>query len=113
MEVTVTHHVDASEPDAQGAYEFYYEYDLYAFRDGNLKLTARSYIDSPGEAHFLNIERGGTPRLLRRGDLESALFSQAVAYLRNAGKHRLTWLSGRGSGYQPVPDTGTSQEYLG
>ena len=45
MDVQITHHVDASEPDAQGMYDYRYEYDLYTFREGGLALVARSYTD--------------------------------------------------------------------
>ena len=103
MDVTVTHHVDASEPDAQGAYEYYYEYDLYRFGDGGNALIARSYTGTGDEAHFLSIELRGVARLLRAADLKTPLFADAAAHLRAAGKLKLSWLSGRGNGYEPVP----------
>lgn len=102
MDVAITHHIDASEPDAQGAYDYYYEYDLYRFSDGENALIARSYTDTGDEAHFLSIELRGDARRLLEADLKMPLFADAAAHLRAAGKHKLSWLSGRGNGYEPV-----------
>lgn len=103
MQVVTTHQIDASEPDAQGQYEYYYEFDSYRFSEGRDTLFARSYTDAPEEAYFLSIERGGKSRLLRDADLETPLFVHAADHLRAAGKRTLTWLSGRGNGYEPLP----------
>lgn len=107
MRVDITHHIDTCEPDALGEYEYYYEYDIYRFSAGlsdqsGVTLVARSYGDTRDEAHFLSIELRGSPRLLRAADLQMPLFVEAVAYLRNAGKHKISWLSGRGNGYELV-----------
>lgn len=107
MRVDVTHHIDTCEPDALGQYEYYYEYDIYRFSadgEGNSDVTliARSYGDTRHEAHFLNVEVRGSARPLRDADLQTPLFVEAVAYLRNAGKHHISWLSGRGNGYELV-----------
>jgi hypothetical protein len=68
MEVTTTHHIDASEPDAKGMYDWYYEYDLYRFSEGAIALIARSYVDKTYEAHFLRLEREGKPQMPQRED---------------------------------------------
>jgi hypothetical protein len=34
MEVVTSHHIDASDQDDRGMYEYYYEYDLFGFTDG-------------------------------------------------------------------------------
>lgn len=67
LHVERTRHVDCSAPDASGALEdaYEYEYDIYRFVDGERCLIARSYIDTPSEAHFLSIEIAGKSRLLR------------------------------------------------
>lgn len=104
MQIEQSHHIDASEPDADGNFEYHYEYDLYHFRDGPTRLSARSYVDEPGQAHFLGIEHHGRPRQLRDTDLAHPLFVAAAAFLRGQGKTRLQWLSGRGNGYETVPD---------
>lgn len=101
MKVEISHHVDASEPDANGMYEYRYEYDLFLFSDGRIALVARSY-NNETEAHFLRIEVDGEPRLLTRADLKLPLFASAIAHLRNLGKNQINWLSGRGNGYEPV-----------
>lgn len=102
MNVVVTHHIDASDGNVQGSYDYYYEYDVYRFSELGETLVARSYADTPDEAHFLRWESHGNVRLLRDCDLKSALFAQAVTHLRRAGKKTLSRLSGRGDGYEPV-----------
>lgn len=96
MQVSRVRHTDCSAPDASGEYAYDYEYDIYHFVDGGIGLIARSYTDTPEEAHFLNIEVNGTLRLLTQADL-------AQAHLRQEGKRELRWLSGRGDGYEPLP----------
>ena len=102
MNVETTHHVDASEPDENGMYEYRYEYDVFSFSDGRVALVARSYNDEKEEAHFLSIEMDGDSRLIARADLKLPLFASAVEHLRSTGKRRINWLSGRGNGYEPV-----------
>lgn len=102
MDVVTTHHIDSSEPDAKGRYEWRYEYELFNFSDGNTSLVARSY-KGESEAHFLRIEIDGTHRMLNDNDLKSPLFVASIEYLRNGGKAKLQWLSGRGNnGYEEV-----------
>ncbi|MCC8619067.1 hypothetical protein [Xanthomonas vesicatoria] len=104
MRMERARHVDCSAPDASGAVDYHYEYDIYRFMQGARCLVARSYVDTPDEAHFLSIEVGGMPRLLKRGDLLQSLCLFAQAELRREGKQQLHWLSGKGNGYEPVPD---------
>ncbi|WP_295938972.1 hypothetical protein [uncultured Xanthomonas sp.] len=101
MHVDITHHVDASEPD--DGYGYSYAYTLYRFSDGSDRLLARSYDDDADHAHFLNIEVDGHVRLMIDADLRHPLLLAAAAYLVEAGKRRLRWLSGRGDGYEPLP----------
>ncbi|HYG04869.1 MAG TPA: hypothetical protein VD865_00465 [Stenotrophomonas sp.] len=103
MHIECTHHIDASEPDEDGMHEYYYEYDMYRFTDGALCLVARSYSDEPDEAHFLCFEVDGHRRTMTDRDLTNPLLLAAQAHLRAAGKIRLQWLSGRGTGYEPLP----------
>jgi hypothetical protein len=102
MKVDTSHHIDASEPDADGQYDYRYEYDIYTFSDGEIRFIARSYTDENSEAHFLRVEINDNARLITVVDLKSPLFSNAVIYLRQAGKTKINWLSGRGNGYEPV-----------
>lgn len=103
MEVEVTHHIDASERDAQGMYEYYYEYDIYRFTGGKMSCAARSYVDEPEAAHFLRISEGKRERFLRETDFQSPLLVAAIDYLRSAGKRKLNWLSGEHGGYTALP----------
>ncbi len=104
MQVVCTYHLDASEPDEAGFHEYHYEYYIYQFSDGEESFFARSYSDEPHRAHFLSAEKSGRPRPLTNKDLDSPLFLEAQAYLRQAGKTALSWLSGRGNGYEPLPN---------
>ncbi|MBP6295259.1 MAG: hypothetical protein KA366_06015 [Hydromonas sp.] len=103
MLVHISHNVEASEQDAEGFYDYYYEYDILVFSEGEVSLVARSYIDKPDEVHFLRLEAIGEHRLLTERDMKSTLLIESVAYLRRNGKTEINWLSGRGNGYQPVP----------
>lgn len=102
MHVHISHHVDASEQDADGFYEYYYEYDILVFSENESSLVARSYIDKPNEAHFLRVEVEDERRALTENDMKSTLLAESVAYLREHGKTEVNWLSGRGNGYEPV-----------
>jgi hypothetical protein len=103
MLIDRTHHIDASEPDESGMYDYYYEYDIYRFTDESSCLVARSYTSEPEEAHFLRIEANGNPRSMEDTDLSHPLFLAASAYLCTEGKLQFRWLSGRGDGYESVP----------
>lgn len=103
MHVECSRHLDASEPDAEGMYEYHYEYDIYHFTQGAIGIRARSYTYEPGEAHFLAIETHGKHRLLVDADMKLPLMLAAQNHLRLAGKLNLRWLSGRENGYELVP----------
>lgn len=106
MHVECVRETDASEPDADGMYEYHYEYDVYRFSEEGVCFVARSYTDMPDEAHFLGAEWSGRYRRLDEADLRHPLFLAAAAHLRGIGKVQLNWLSGRGNGYEPVPRHG-------
>jgi hypothetical protein len=102
MQVEITHHVDASARNADGSYEYYYEYDLFRFSDGADAIVARCDVDEPDEAHFLSKETHGERSMLCDQDIRSAFFAEAVSHLRKLGKSKFRWLSGRGDGYEPL-----------
>ncbi len=104
MHIERVRQIDCSEPDESGMYDYYYEYDIYRFTDGPNCFVARSYTDEPDEAHFLRVEADGSPRTLVDGDLTHPLFHLALSHLRSEGKVRFRWLSGRGDGYDSVPE---------
>ena len=103
MQIERTHHVDASELDEAGMYEYYYEYDIYRFSNGAICFTARSYVDDPNEAHFLGVMVSDQSRMMVDSDLAQPLFLSALVYLEGHGKTNVRWLSGRGNGYESVP----------
>ena len=102
MTVKVSHHVDASEPDADGFYDYHYEYDVYEFTDRVRTLLARAYSDEPDQAALMGWNKGGNNRLLTKRDLGHPLFLEAAAYLRTAGKSKLDWLDRKSRAYVPL-----------
>ncbi len=105
MNVEISHHIDASDPNPEGFYDYHYEYDIYVFSDGPLSYVVRAYTDQPVQAAFMSVSEGSGKRLLRSRDFRRPLFAEAVAYLRNAGKTDLSWLSEKRGGYFPIADT--------
>jgi hypothetical protein len=99
MKVDVARKTDASEPDAQGRYEYYYEYDIYTFCEGDDVLLARSYIHEPQKASFYSWHSGGRRHFLTVADLQMPLFQAAEIWLRAAGKTSIQWLSHQHGGY--------------
>ncbi|MGE8492788.1 hypothetical protein [Comamonas sp. JNW] len=102
MHVICTYHLDASDADEAGFHEYHYEYYIFQFSEGEESFFARSYTDEPHRAHFLNAEKAGRSRPLTTKDSGAPLFLEAQAYLRQAGKTELSWLSGKGNGYEPL-----------
>lgn len=102
MQVHISHHVDASEPDSDGFYDYHYEYDLLVFQEGATSLVARSYSDNLAEAHFLRAERCSKAHRLTKSEISGTLATEAIAYLRSHGKREINWLSGVGNGLVPV-----------
>jgi len=100
MRVEITHHIDSSEQDADGFYDWYYEYDLYSFVDGATELVARSYSTDQEKAQVISINRNGVRASLSSKDMQLSIFSEAVKHLRSAGKSEISWLSE--AGYVPL-----------
>ena len=61
MQVEFSHHIDASEADAEGFYEYYYEYDIYRYTLGAQCLVVRSYSDASTQASVLRLQSWQTP----------------------------------------------------
>ncbi len=102
MQVTVTHHIDSSEPDESGMYDYYYEYDIFDFHEDGIRYAARSYTDDPLEVHFTSIKRADKSEweLLSKSDMSTSIFERAVSYLKENGKINIRFL-GEG-GYQDI-----------
>ena len=100
MKVTASHHIDASEPDENGFYDYHYEYDIYEFSRDGRTYFARDYVDEPDQAAFTSCLEGEESRLLEAADLTHPLLVQAAHYLNAAGKTRLDRLSK--TGYVPL-----------
>jgi hypothetical protein len=104
LNVEQTYHEDLGAIGPDDARMFSYRYFIFVFSFGpGERLVARSYVDTPSEAHFLRLE-GSTPdRRIVESDFSRNLFIEAAAYLRNSGRDSLTWLSFEAQGYMPVP----------
>jgi hypothetical protein len=96
MRVEITHHIDCSEQDADGFYDWYYEYDLYSFVDGETELVARSYTTDQEKAQVISINKNGVRVSLSSKDIQLSIVSEAVKHLRAAGKSEISWLSEAG-----------------
>ena len=102
MQVRCTHHIDASEPDAEGEYEYYYEFDIFAFEEGELTLKARSYSDESTRVSLMGLEQTGKQRTLEYKDLTRPLVQQAIDHLRSIGKTEVRWFNPKYARYEPV-----------
>lgn len=102
MQVQCSHHIDASDPDANGDYEYYYEYDIFLFSEGELTLQARSYSDESRSVSLMGLKQAGKHRTLEYKDLQRPLVQQAVDYMRNAGKTEVRWFNLQYARYEPV-----------
>ena len=103
MNIECKHIIDASEPNEQGRYKYYYEYDLYYFREGDLTLVARSYRDTAERVSFLRMEEDNQNRFLTREDFALPFVKEAIQYLKAEGKVNLSRLTQVG-GYVPLPN---------
>ena len=105
MKVRKSHHIDSSEPDKNGFYEYRYEYDLYKFSEPGLCYVARSYNDTPQEVHFLRKEIEGVRETLTENDLKDYLFLNAVQVLRSQGKKEIRYLSSKNGDYANIENS--------
>ncbi|EGG93159.1 hypothetical protein IMCC1989_1631 [gamma proteobacterium IMCC1989] len=85
MEVLKTHEIDCSEKDENGYYDWHYEYDLYEFSFGAIKLHARSYSDTPKEVSFFAYEKNGERSKYDNSLIEQPEFLKALKYLKDLG----------------------------
>jgi hypothetical protein len=95
------HHIDASEQDKDGFYDYYYEYDVYSFVDGPVSLMVRCYTDDSERADFQGIKVDGDYRGLELSDLKHPMVLAAQTLLRAEGKVLFCWLTDKG--YEPMP----------
>ncbi|MGH6860563.1 MAG: hypothetical protein ACRECY_09915 [Phyllobacterium sp.] len=112
MRIEISHHVDASEPDADGWYLYHYEYDIYVFSEGATSFFVRAYSDDPGRASFQSRLQDDVGHALTSKDLRHPLFIAAADHLREIGKPDLTWLSRREGAYLPVSEGPAASEGL-
>jgi hypothetical protein len=100
MLVSSSHHIDASEPDADGSCEYCYEYDDFEFTANGQTLRARCYVEEPTVAYLKSLGPYSQPHMLTNADICAPLVIEAVAYLRANGKPDVKWHNG--GCYEPV-----------
>lgn len=100
--IHISHHIDASQRNAQGDYDWFYEYDVIEFTDqaSSIKLTARSDANTPFEANFLDLKNQHAQQIAIDDQLQ-AMFKFAIAYLKILGKTKINYLSEYGYALQP------------
>ena len=101
MKIEQTHQIDAGESDVNGKYDWYYEYDVYRFIEGDRTWVARSYKNTGEEVQFLRLEVGTKSVGITAEKLSDPLFQQALLHLRSIGKLRIEHLGPEG--YAPFP----------
>lgn len=104
MTMAMSHHIDASEPDVDGFYEYYYEYDVFEFTDGVMTLLVRSYSDEPEMAALMGWNKGKKSYRLTKRDLLHPLILEAAAFLRTTGKSKIDWLDRNSRAYVSLID---------
>jgi len=82
-------------------YDYYYEYDIYEFIDGNTHYIARACVDEPSDAHFLKMKSEGKDlwQIIEEQDMINPPFINAVAHLKEKGKINIQYLSSGPRGY--------------
>ena len=100
--INISHHVDASAPNAQGMYDWYYEYDVFEFtnKQHTSALTVRSYSNTPFEASFIDLN-SRQPECIVLDDTLKPLFLFAIQYLKKSGKTKINYLSAHGYALLP------------
>lgn len=100
--INISHHVDASAPNAQGMYDWYYEYDVFEFTDQQhaSALTVRSYSNTPFEASFIDLNNR-QHEIIALDDTLKPLFQFAIQFLKKSGKTKINYLSAHGYALLP------------
>lgn len=104
MQVRITRHIDTSETDSNGNQDWYYEYDLIVFVEGDLQVVARSYTDTTEEVSFFRVQSASGVEGFGPGHLALPLVREAAHWLQENGKARILWPGGP-SGYQVLPES--------
>ncbi|WP_045857976.1 hypothetical protein [Teredinibacter purpureus] len=105
VSIKITHCIDSSGPDSNGAYEFYYDYETIYFELGSESVSGKRYADTPEEASLIRIKDLSGERLLEGSDLKKELIKISVSYLMANGAKSVKYLdrSNAISGYSVVP----------
>ena len=103
MKVEKTHHIEASEPNEDGSYDYHYEFHQIRIAVGEEVLIARSYVEQPEEVVLMCIERNGALEDISWKDLSGPLLTQALAYLRGEEYSSIRWVEPGTLQYADVP----------
>ena len=103
MQISVTEH-----RETPGHLLAQYDHVIYRFEQFELALEARTYLATPGEAHFLRIFEREAQRFITPEDLDRPIFLAAVQHLISIGKTELAWLNqASDGGYTPIVRSAT------
>lgn len=105
VSITITHCIDSSGPDSNGAYEFYYDYETIVFELGSESVSGKRYADTPEEASLIRVKESSEERFLEGDDFKKELLKTSVSYLKANGARSVKYLdrSNTISGYSVVP----------
>jgi hypothetical protein len=103
MKINIQHHIDSGEKDADGYYDYYYEFDVFTFYEGSFSLYARSYIEDSVLVSFVNSTRDEKVVFLTAADFKKPFFIEACTYLHAIGKQQFQYLDQK-QGYVAVDD---------
>ncbi len=103
--ITITHCVDSYGPSSDGAYEFYYDYEIIVFEMGGESVSGKRYADTPNEASLIRIKDSTGERFLERSDFKKTLIKSSISYLKTNGAEFVTYLdkSNTITGYSEAP----------
>ena len=105
MTISKTHHIDASDPNAEGQYNYHYAYTTYVFTHNGVEYTARSYDDEPDKVAIVGKSVRAKAQTISAGDLNTPLFTQALHHLKTIEGKQSFWyldLLNKQTGYTQI-----------
>lgn len=102
LSITITHCIDSSGPDSDGAYEFYYDYETIIFDLGGESISGKRYADTLEEVYLTGIKDLGGERLIEESDLKKEIVKVTLSYLKANGAKSVKYFD-IVSGYSEFP----------
>ena len=100
MQIEKEHFLDASEQNADGSYDYYYEGDVYRVTIGDQVYTCRSYTDEPERISFITVN----DTIAETIPYDSASFITCAKHFHNAlgFRHIFVLVNQNGGSYAPI-----------